>query len=95
MIPWKIDKLAIAHWCFIGLLCLGVFLQMLGAPVSFWDLDGSEDDFISSLLMGVAVLSSDPHYSPVHSSLLIRLISAPRYSFLYEHVLFHPPLSAH
>ena len=88
-------KLKIGRWLFIGLICLGVVLQMLGAPISFWDLNGSEDDFISALLMGVAVLSGEPHYSPLHSSLLIRLISAPRYSFLYEHVLFHPPLYAH
>jgi hypothetical protein len=93
--PWKVEKLAIAHWCFIGLLCLGVFLQMLGAPVTFWDLVGSDDDFISALLMGLAVLTREPHYLPLHSSFLVHLISAPPYSYLYEHVLFHPPLSTH
>lgn len=93
--PWKVEQLAIAHWCFIVLICLGVVLQMLGAPISFWDLNGSEDDFISALLMGVAVLSDGPHYSPFHSSVLIPLIWAPSYHFLHEYVHFHPPLFAY
>jgi hypothetical protein len=38
---------------FLVLICLSVLLHMLGAPIIFWDLDGSEDDFISTLLMGV------------------------------------------
>ena len=75
----------------IVFLCIGVVLQMLGAPVSFWDLDGSDDDFISSLLMGACVLSGGPHISAFHSFLSSAPIVAPQYSLLQEKLLFHPP----
>jgi hypothetical protein len=75
----------------IVLVCIGVVLQMLGAPISFWDLDGSDDDFISSLLMGACILTGDPHISRFHSFLTVVQTSAPRYSFLHEDFPFHPP----
>jgi len=78
----------------IVLLCMGVVLQVLGAPISFWDLDGSDDDFISSLLMGACILSGYLHISPFHSYPSIVPISAAGYSFLHEHFLFRPPHSA-
>ena len=82
----------IAKSCLILIICVGVFLQMLGAPVSFWDLDGYDHDFISSLLMGACVHTEDQHISPFHSFLSVISISAPRYSFLHESFLFHPPI---
>ena len=85
---------AIINASFVGLLCLGVFLQMLGSPLSFWDLNGSDDEFVSSLLVGLAVPSAQPHAMPLHSYLLHRDGSAPAYCLLYENVLFHPPISA-
>ena len=85
---------AIINASFVGLLCLGVFLQMLGAPLSFWDLDGSDDDFVSSLLVGLAVPSTPPHDMSLHSYLSHRDRSAPAYRLLYENLLFHPPISA-
>jgi|GEM_PF-1653579 hypothetical protein len=75
----------------ITLICAGVFLQMLGAPISFWDLDGSEDDFVSSLLLGLAIPSEPAHFSTALFSLLPPHASAPARYFLDEH--FHPPLS--
>ena len=84
-----------ARWGFIGLICVGIVLQMLGAPISFCDLDGSDDDFISSLLMGFCVLASNLYYSPAHLSLTIGPIADSSYSFLYEDILFRPPLFGH
>ncbi len=43
----------------IALLCVGVFLQILGAAVAFWDVDGSDDPFISSILTSFAVLGNE------------------------------------
>ena len=83
-----------AKSCLVVLVCIGVVLQMLGAPVSFLDLDGADDDFISSLLMGACVLTGDPHISPLHSFPSVVPSSAPRYSFLHEGFLFHPPILA-
>ena len=79
---------------FIVLVCIGVLLQMLGAPVSFLDVDGADDEFISSLLRGACILTGDLHISPFHSLLSVVLTSAPRYSFLEEGFLFHPPKMA-
>jgi hypothetical protein len=76
----------------IAILCIGVFLQILGAPVTFWDLNGSDDDFISSLLMGASVQTEAQHISPFHSFLSVVPISGPQYSFLQESFLFHPPI---
>jgi hypothetical protein len=81
----------ISRLSLITLLCAGVFLQMLGAPISFWDLDGSEDDFVSSLLLGLAISSAPPHFSTPLFSLLPPQASVPARYFLHEH--FHPPLS--
>jgi hypothetical protein len=81
----------ISRLLLIALLCAGVFLQMLGAPISFWDLDGSEDDLVSSLLLGLAIPSAPAHFSTPLFSLLPPHASVPARYFLDEH--FHPPLS--
>jgi hypothetical protein len=77
---------------FLGLVCLGVLLQMLGAPIIFWDLHGSEDDFISTILMGLTVHSDAPFSLPLLSFLLTIHISTASYIFLHEHSLFRPPV---
>src|SRR5918994_3232136 len=43
----------------IALLCVGVFLQILGAAVAFWAVDGSDDPFMSSILTSFAVLGNE------------------------------------
>jgi hypothetical protein len=78
--------------CLIAIICVGIFSQILGAPVSYWELDGSDDDFISSLLMGASVHTEDQHISSFNSFLSLISISAPRYLFLHESFLFHPPI---
>lgn len=77
---------------FIILVCLGVVLQVLGAPVSFGDLNGSEDDFSSSLLMGLSVPSSDFPLSSAFSSSSALLPSISTRKHLHLYFLFHPPL---
>jgi hypothetical protein len=77
---------------FLGLICLGVLLHMLGAPIIFWDLDGSEDDFISTLLMGLTVHSDTPYSLALRSCLLTLLLSTVSYMFLHEHSFFRPPV---
>jgi zinc transporter ZupT len=63
----------------IALLCVGVFLQILGAAVAFWDVDGSDDPFMSSILTSFAVLG-------------VAMITVS-YQQLRQDTLFHPPLS--
>jgi hypothetical protein len=77
---------------FIILICLGVLLQMLGTPVSFAELNGTEDDCLSSLLMGVTVPSSEITLSPVYVSCPapIPTIALPHHMDPY--LLFDPPL---
>ena len=77
---------------FIILVCLGVMLQVLGAPVSFGDLNGSEDDFISSLLMGLTVPSNEFPLSPVFGSFSAPIPSISTRKHMHLYFLFHPPL---
>ena len=79
----------------IALLCLGVFLQMMGAPISFWDLTDSGDDFVSAVVMGFAILPSALQYCPGQFSHVIALTPSHLYEFLGDLVLFRPPVSLH
>jgi hypothetical protein len=76
----------------IGLICLSVFLQILGAPISFWMIEGSADDLISTLFMDLTFHATTSHYSPLFSSLKIPIPSTVSYNFLDEHIHFRPPL---
>jgi hypothetical protein len=78
---------------FVTILCVGVLLQMLGTPITLWNLDGLDDDFVSVLLMGIAVHSTT-HHPPLRSYLITPLPSAAAYAFRHEHTLFRPPLFA-
>ena len=75
----------------IGLLCVGVLLQILGAPLTFWDLDGSCDLVELSLLVAVAIISATPVLFTIPGSLHVS-----EDSLIYRcsplHVFFHPPL---
>lgn len=75
----------------IGLLCIGVLLQILGAPLTFWDLDGSCDLVELSLLVAVAIISGAPVLFPILGSW-----SLSEEAFMHRrsplHVVFHPPL---
>jgi hypothetical protein len=71
---------------------LGVCFQVLGAPISFWDLNGSDDVFVSALLMGLTVPSGE---KPLLSScnIVFAYILPPLiYRYQGRSSLFHPPL---
>ena len=75
----------------IGLLCLGVLLQILGMPLTFWDLDGSCNPVESSLLEGVAIISAGPVLSPVLHALYLSNTHSPAYRLSAQYLFFHPP----
>ena len=82
---------SVKSWLIL-IICAGVFLQILGAPISFWDLDDADHDFTSSLLVGACVQTENQHISPFYSFLSVVSIPAPRYSYLHESFLLHPPI---
>ena len=75
----------------IGLLCLGVLLQMLGVSVSFWNLNGTDDLLSNSILTGFAVLSDDPGLSLRLYFIFILIATASIYQSLLSYGLFRPP----
>jgi len=77
----------------IGLLCLGVLLQMLGVSVSFWDLNGSDDLLSNSILTGFAVLPDDPVLFPGLCSIFVLIAAASLYQSLFSYSLLRPPHS--
>ena len=76
----------------IGLLCVGIVLYMLGAPLTFWDLDGSCDLVELSLLSAVAIISATPLLFLAQGALDTSEVSLA-YRLSPLHVVFHPPLS--
>jgi hypothetical protein len=74
------------------LLCLSVFLQVLGAPVSFHNLNGSADPREFSALEGVSLLSVASQYSTIVVS-TASLMPFRNLPHLLEPVaIFHPPI---
>lgn len=63
----------------IGVLCLGVLLQILGVSISFWDLDGWYDSNNSLLLDGSAIVTSALSAHPLFSPMAISIASRPRH----------------
>lgn len=68
---------------------------MMGAPISFWDLSGAGDDFVSALVLALALLPSALRVRPVQFSHVIVLMPRNRYEFLSDISLFHPPVAPH
>jgi hypothetical protein len=77
----------------IALLCVGVFLQILGAAVAFWDVDGSDDPFMSSILTSFAVLGNESVFLVLLQCLFGVAMITVSYQQLRQDTLFHPPLS--
>ncbi len=76
----------------IGLLCVGITLQILGASLSFWDLDGSSDPIESSLLEGFSIVSMQPVLWTIGQFLIRLNTGGPIYQFLAEDLFFRPPI---
>jgi hypothetical protein len=79
------------HSWFLGLLCLGVFLHILAAPIAWWDLDTLGEDCVSAALIVHAIA---PDLLPLPSYLLTPAKSMASYTFLCEQRPFHPPIFA-
>ncbi len=84
-----------AVFVLIGLLCFCVTMQILGAQVSFWDMDMNEtEDLVeSSLQEGFSLLSLGMAIS-VSSHRSLYSPSPPLdQGILLARTLFHPPIS--
>ena len=83
----------VTHLLMIALLCLGIVLQILGAPVSFLDFNDSDDPFTTSVAIGFAL----PTNGCLASHLLQCLVGFTNTASIYHHLfptsLFRPPLS--
>jgi hypothetical protein len=77
----------------IVLLCLGILLQILGASVSFWDLNGSDDPFTASVLLSYAVLWTPSVPYPLRQCFVAIQGTPSRQQYLHQQMLFRPPLS--
>jgi len=75
----------------IGLLCIGIVLQILGAPLAFWDLDGSSDLVASAQLESCSLTSRAPVVAPLFQSVCFFDTADPAYQFSAPQVFFHPP----
>src|SRR5690349_1451308 len=75
----------------IGLLCIGIVLQILGAPLAFWDLDGSSDLIASAQLESCSLMSRAPVVAPLFQSVCFFDTADPAYQFSAPQVFFHPP----
>jgi hypothetical protein len=77
----------------IGLLCLCVTMQILGVPVSFWDMNEAKDLVESSLLEGFSL----PSLGIAVSVSLYGSLNSPspplEHDILLARSLFHPPIS--
>ncbi len=76
----------------IGVLCVGILFQMLGMPLSFWDLIGSYDLIESSLLEVCAIVPAMPMVSPMFRSLYLCEMGSLAYRLSPQSLVFHPPL---
>lgn len=76
-----------------GVLCIGIVLQILGAPLAFWDLDGSNDLAASAQLEGFSLMSGAPVVAPLVHCVFSFDTADPTYQFSAAHLFFHPPLA--
>lgn len=75
----------------VALLCVGVFMQMLGVPITLWDVENTVDTDYLSFLEDIAI--------PADRLLVVRALflardgsgTARRHSVLHDHSVFHPP----
>lgn len=73
------------------LLCLGVFMQMLGVPVTLWAVDNAVDVDYLSFLEGFAIPADSPLMGPAQLLLRDRRMAVVVHSLLRDHSVFHPP----
>lgn len=77
----------------IGLLCLCIVMQMLGAPMTLWDAQSVSDPFGSSVVEGFSIpVEFQPQPAPLPLSFVAVIAAAP-FTPLFLHDLFQPPRS--
>ena len=77
----------------IGLLCLCIAMQILGAPISLWDIHQSVDLEESSPLEELALPSTTPELSVSRYRKFYSPSPPFEYDILLAQSLFRPPLS--
>jgi hypothetical protein len=77
----------------IGLVCFCVTMQILGSPISFWDMNEIEDLVESSLQEGISLPSTVPELSVSQYRKFYSPSPPLKYDILLAQSLFHPPLS--
>lgn len=75
----------------IGLLCFCVVMQILGMPISFWDLQDSSDMMKSSLSIGFTIPAPLETFFVALGPAGFISVAACGYGILAPHDLFHPP----
>ncbi len=84
----KVRALTIAT---VGLLCLCVLMQVLGAPVTLWSPSITQDTLGASILEGFSIPPSLPRLDATSSGILADELILCRRVSLFERSLFHPP----
>jgi hypothetical protein len=77
----------------IGLLCLCIAMQILGAPISLWDIHQSVDLAESSPLEELSLPSAAPELSVSRYRKFYAPSPPLEYDILLAQSFFHPPLS--
>jgi hypothetical protein len=77
----------------IGLLCLCIAMQILGAPISLWDIHQSVDLAESSPLEELSLPSTAPELSVARYRKFYAPSPPLEYDILLAQSFFHPPLS--
>lgn len=75
----------------VTLLCLSVFMQMLGAPVTLWDVDNNIDVDYLSFLEGFAIPADSPLIGQAVFLSRDGVGTSRLHSLLRDHSLFRPP----
>lgn len=74
-------------------LCIGIALQMLGAPVSFFHFDDPLDLVESSIQEGFSLASSLAVWDALGQCCLANVLTGRSYHFSTGSDVFHPPLA--
>lgn len=73
-------------------LCVCVIVQMLGVPVTLFNLANAPDTLTASVLEGYAVPPTLPELALSPESVLVTELHPPVYARIFASALFHPPV---
>ena len=76
----------------ISFLCLGVFLQILGVPISFWNLNCADEAVTATMLCGFAIITNESFLPLQYAALLVLIGVVLAYFYEDQNVPFRPPL---